>query len=122
MELAFEHVLDIQEGDMISVLKPVILHHRNSATTTLSETDAMQVDSENVDIPPLPRFLSMCVTYTTTPADLRLAIHEHLREGEDVVCILEIMHEWISTWVSRDDLMAQTNISKVPYLPSLNKV
>jgi hypothetical protein len=101
IQLALEHVLDIPESDVISTLKSVISHHRDGRTVS-SSGDSMRVDSGCVDIPALPTFLSSCVGYTTSPAALRLAIHEHLRDGDDLICVLEVMEGWTSAWVSKD--------------------
>jgi hypothetical protein len=116
-------VLDIPESDIMLALKFVVTHHRNIGS---SNEDTMQFDSDRV-IPALPSFLSSCVTYATSPAALRLAIHEHLPEGEGIVCVLEVIEDWISRLVSSGDALLPTKKASMhtdgsKALPPLTKV
>ena len=89
-----------------------------------SGVDTMQVDSGPDDIPALPVFLSSSVAYTMSPAALRLAINEHLREGDDLACVLEVFEGWISVWLSKEDALfpSKTASNNDQDLPPLAKV
>jgi hypothetical protein len=110
-----EHVLDIPENDVILALKVVVSQHRNmNDGVSLS----MQVDADTDTQPPtLPHFLSACVKYAMSPAALRLALHDHLREGEDIVCILEVIESWLSEHAA--SLSTPTSDDTLPPLPKV---
>lgn len=98
MALAFSNVLDITESEIISALQCLVDHSRRHGASTADDSNAMQVDSIPPDMPSIPIFLSSCVSYTTSPAALRQAIHQHLSKAEDLVCVLNIIEQWISQW------------------------
>ena len=107
-----EHVLDIPENDVIMALKVVVSQHRNN------NDGSMQVDADTDTGPPtLPHFLSACVKYAMSPAALRLALHDHLREGEDIVCVLEVIESWISEHAA--SLPTPTSDDTLPPLPKV---
>lgn len=58
----------------------------------------MQVDSTASDLPALPHFLSACICYSTSPAALRMAICQHMRQAEDVLCVVQVLDDWITKW------------------------
>lgn len=106
--MAFNTVLDISEEEIVSVLQSVISHHKKN----VSQDDAMQVDSTLSNIPSLPTFLSLCISYTTSPATLRLAIRKYLPDAEDIFCVLEILDGWIEKWSSVTLKLLPTDVSK----------
>ena len=133
IELALGHVRDVTEDDLMSTLQHVVSHHRSRA----SDGDAMQVDevgtgtgSMDTGVPTIPTFLSWCVTYKTSPSTLRMAIRKHLQDADDLVCLLEVIEGWISTWGARDVEMLpssppkkkQDKVTLTGELPPLIKV
>jgi hypothetical protein len=58
--------------------------------------DAMEVDPPPLGaIPKLSTFLNACVRYQTSPATLRAAMHQYLKQPEDVVAVLEVLDGWL---------------------------
>jgi hypothetical protein len=108
MELALKNVQDVSEADVMQVLKAVVTHHRDSE----ADANAMQIDSVPTDIPPLPNFLLLCVSYKMSPRAMQLAMRQHLRDAADIVCVLEVLENWLSVWGTKD----------VPLLPDENNV
>ncbi|KAJ7349092.1 hypothetical protein DFH08DRAFT_697617 [Mycena albidolilacea] len=96
IQLCTTHVTDLAESDLISILQFVVAHSREAS-------DAMEVDSGPSPsssplgtIPSLPSFLSACVRYSTSPAALRAALHQHLPQPEDVLAVLSALDDWVS--------------------------
>jgi hypothetical protein len=109
--MAFNTVLDISEAEIVSILQSVIAHHKKSAPR---DDDTMQVDSNTSNVPSLSTFLSSCVSYTTSPATLRLAIRNYLPDAEDICCVLEVLDEWIIKWNAMTLKLLPKNVSKNP--------
>jgi hypothetical protein len=101
INIALRRVPDITESDLVSTLQFVVSHQQDRMIASPS-ADAMQIDSAAAGIPSLQTFLSSCITYKTSPAPLRLAIHDHLREPNHLVRVLEVIENWISLWVAKD--------------------
>jgi hypothetical protein len=94
---AFTAVLDLPESEIIECLRVVVVYHRQQHSA-----DAMEVDSHPATaIPPLPSFLSLCTTYPTSQKYLLLALRQHLREIEDIMCVAQILDDWVSKWGAR---------------------
>lgn len=76
---------------------------------------AMQIDdSTSSTLPSLPTFLSSCISYTASPAALRVAIRHHLPEADDLVYVLEILEGWIARWNAVALKLFPTTVSKNP--------
>ncbi|KAG6856986.1 hypothetical protein H0H87_011080 [Tephrocybe sp. NHM501043] len=99
IELAFDNVIDLSEGEIIESLQFVVARHRT--TVTPQDGNAMEVDS-TTDVPSVPTFLSLCVSYTTTPPALRLALRRSLKEAEEILPVLRILENWTKQWTKRD--------------------
>lgn len=113
--LAFDTVLDISENDIVSLLHSVIVPHRRTRVAD----DAMEVDSppsqsQSDLIPSLPVFLSSCVSYATSPAPLRLALHQHLSDVEDIIPVLEVLNGWVTEWNAFSLKLVPTMVVKNP--------
>ncbi|KAJ7168244.1 hypothetical protein C8R43DRAFT_144266 [Mycena crocata] len=94
IQLGIDHVIDLPESDLMSILQFVAQRSRNA-----DEADAMDVDAPALGaIPTLPTFLNACVQYQTSAANLRAAIHQNLAQPEDVVAVLEVLDEWVGQW------------------------
>ncbi|KAJ7243378.1 hypothetical protein B0H12DRAFT_1236417 [Mycena haematopus] len=94
IELCTTHVTDLAESDLMFILQFIAEHSRKA-----DGADAMEVDSSPLGvIPTLSSFLNACVRYPTSPAALRAAIHQHLKQPEDMVAVLEILDDWIRRW------------------------
>lgn len=61
----------------------------------------MEVDSVP-DLPTLPSFLGACLAYTTSPAILRSALRHSLKDAEDILAVVKVLHNWIDQWGKRD--------------------
>ena len=72
----------------------------------------MQIDSTTSDLPSLANFLSLCVSYTTSPAPLRLAIRQHLPDTEDLACVLEALSGWVTGAHSMNIELLPTDVVK----------
>ncbi|KAG6916470.1 hypothetical protein DXG01_006664 [Tephrocybe rancida] len=99
IELALEHVIDLSEDELMESLQFVIAKHRTSGVPV--EENAMEVVSV-VDVPSLPTFLSLCVSYTTTVPALRTAMRRSLKEAEDNLAVLRVLENWNKQWTKRD--------------------
>ncbi|KAJ6582836.1 hypothetical protein B0H10DRAFT_897137 [Mycena sp. CBHHK59/15] len=94
IELCMTHVIDLAESDLMFILQFVADHSRKN-----DSEDAMQVDPLALgSVPQLHTFLGACARYQTSPAMLRVAIHQHLTQPEDVVVVLEALEEWVGQW------------------------
>ncbi|KAJ6488497.1 hypothetical protein C8R47DRAFT_1274615 [Mycena vitilis] len=94
IELCTKTVTDLAESDLIYILQLVAEHSRKVAGA-----DAMEVDAPpSGAIPKLPTFLNTCVRYHTSRAALRAALHQHLKQPEDVVAVLEVLDGWVGRW------------------------
>ncbi|KIJ69813.1 hypothetical protein HYDPIDRAFT_178256 [Hydnomerulius pinastri MD-312] len=89
--LALHCVDDISEDEMISSAKFLIDRQRKRE----NNPDAMEVDATVGYVPPLGTYLSACVSYSSTPAAMRLAIRKYLSDAQDLVVILETLESWI---------------------------
>ncbi|RDB20161.1 hypothetical protein Hypma_012958 [Hypsizygus marmoreus] len=101
IELALSNVLDLSEAEILDCLYSVVVKHRQNDIASLNDADAMQVDTVS-DLPSLPAFLSLCVTYSTSPPALRLAIRNSLKEAEDILAVLNVLADWITKWSKRE--------------------
>lgn len=135
MALSDNAVLDIPEVAIISALEHVVSYHRSQSPARTRDTDnadAMQIDSNiaeasPTDIPTLPDFLSYVISYPTSPAPLRLAIHEHLRDTNDLVSVLNVIEGWMDQWSKAPVQLLPlkkkaTSIKSDPEIPPLSKV
>ncbi|KAH7912953.1 hypothetical protein BJ138DRAFT_1003417 [Hygrophoropsis aurantiaca] len=86
--LAFKHVVDISENEMIFVLKSAIALQRDP-------NHLMDVDGKRAPAPPLATYLFTCVSYPTTVASLRLAVRRHLPDAADLVAVFEVLDSWL---------------------------
>lgn len=68
----------------------------------------MEVDSAPADSPTLPEFLTLCLSYPSSPALLRTAIRRCLPDAADIARILETLDVWLGQWAGRE----------VPLMPS----
>lgn len=68
----------------------------------------MEVDSSSADSPTLPEFLTLCLSYPSSPALLRTAIRRCLPDAADIARILETLDVWLGQWAGRE----------VPLMPS----
>lgn len=90
-------MLDLPESEIIECLRVVVVYQRQQHSA-----DAMEVDSHPATtIPPLPSFLSLCTTYPTSQKYLLLALRRHLREIEDIMCVAQVLDDWVSKWGAR---------------------
>ena len=97
MRSTFTTVLDLPESEIIECLRVVVVYHRQQHSA-----DAMEVDSHPATaIPSLPSFLSLCTTYPTSQKYLLLALRQHLREIEDIMCVAQVLDDWVSKWGAR---------------------
>lgn len=97
IRLAFTTVLDLPESEIVECLRVVAVYHREQHSA-----DAMEVDSHPAtSIPSLPSFLSLCTTYPTSQKYLLLALRQHLREIEDIMCVAQVLDDWVSKWGAR---------------------
>ncbi|KIY50665.1 hypothetical protein FISHEDRAFT_71704 [Fistulina hepatica ATCC 64428] len=83
------NVIDVPETELIDALCQVVVYNR--------PTSGAQVDGAPY-VSPLPLFLTLCVSYPTTPAQLRLALRRRLTSAEDVVVILSVLESWIAQY------------------------
>ena len=95
-------MFDLSENDVIEVLKLVITHHRNQNLPNAMQTDPPSPSSEQ---PSLSTYLTTLISYPTSTAPLRLAIRRHLGDVEDVVCLMDIMDEWIEGWAQEEVML-----------------
>ncbi|KAJ7601002.1 hypothetical protein C8J56DRAFT_911837 [Mycena floridula] len=106
IEQAFTTVLDIPEPEIVETLAFVVAHYRQSKSA-----DSMQIDSLP-EIPALSDFLRLCVAYSSSHIPMRLAIRRYLSDGDDLVCILEILGNWMKILEGQEQ----------KYLPSLKSL
>ncbi len=97
MILALKTVVDLSEADIVSLIQVFVSAHGENSE------GAMQVDeSTSVAVPSLPSVLSLCLSYPTSAAALRLAIRQQLRDSKDLTCILQILSGWLDSWCEDD--------------------
>ncbi|PSR73431.1 hypothetical protein PHLCEN_2v10723 [Hermanssonia centrifuga] len=100
MILALKTVVDLSEADVVSLIQVFVSAHCENKP---SSEGAMQVDeSTSVAVPSLPSVLSLCLSYPTSAAALRLAIRQQLRDSKDLTCILQILSGWLDSWCEDD--------------------
>ena len=124
MAQAFHTVSDLPESDILLPLPHIIRSHRHHH---ISPEDAMQVDSTPMhldpDVPPLPTYLALCVSYPTSAAPLRAAIKERLTDAEGLMSVLEVLDQWVEEWAKREELRDRKRSEAVKEdLPPLEKV
>jgi hypothetical protein len=106
------HVLDIPESDIVLLLQAAVSAHRQR------NPNEMHVDStattSGAAIPPLPTVLADCVHHTSSPAALRVAFRQHLRDADDVVCVLYALAAWMTQ-------LEETTAALAPALVDLRK-
>ncbi|KAH0588051.1 hypothetical protein H2248_006781 [Termitomyces sp. 'cryptogamus'] len=114
IELALEQVIDLSEAEILESLQYVVARHRSNVVP--QDDNAMDVDSVT-DVPSLPSFLSLCVSYATTPPALRSAIRRSLKEAEDIYAVLRVLENWIKQWSNRDPRLvpSKKDIVKNPH-------
>ncbi|KAG6900424.1 hypothetical protein C0993_010812 [Termitomyces sp. T159_Od127] len=105
IELALEHVIDLSEAEIMESLQFVVARNHSDVT---QDGNAMEVDSVT-DVPSLPSFLSLCVSYTTTAPALRSAMRRSLKEAEDICAVLKVLENWIKNWSSKDSRLLPSN-------------
>ncbi|KAJ7063545.1 hypothetical protein C8F01DRAFT_1133448 [Mycena amicta] len=117
IQLCTQTVVDLTESDLIFVLRAVI--ERSRATPS---TNAMDIDTLG-SIPSFPSFLNSCVRYRTSSTALRIALHQHLTQPEDVLAVLEIIDKWIVHWRSAEVVVmpSKKNVRKDPFGASVLK-
>lgn len=104
---AFDNVHDLPESDIICILVEVVGSHRLLQD---SDADEIQVDAPS-GVPSLPDLLAMVVGYASSPTMLRLALKHHLTDARDILCILQVLEEWLA-W------QGDTNAAPLPRLGS----
>ncbi|KAG6861980.1 hypothetical protein C0995_009164 [Termitomyces sp. Mi166 len=114
IDLALGHVIDLSEAEIMESLQYVVARHRSNVVP--QDDNAMEVDSVT-DVPSLPSFLSLCVSYTTTPPALRSAIRRSLKDVEDIYVILRVLENWTKQWSNRDSKLmpSKKDIVKNPH-------
>ena len=126
-------MIDLSENDILALLHTAITSHRQQQK---SDPDAMQVDTPPSNALGVSTILSSCVNYPTSLAALRVSIRQHLRDAEDVTCVLEVLDGWLETWCTQSISLLpnatdknprgiptpSTNVTKEACLPSLDKV
>ncbi|KAE9407182.1 hypothetical protein BT96DRAFT_874785 [Gymnopus androsaceus JB14] len=97
--LALTHVTDLQEVDIVECLCFILARHRRTTSS-----NAMQVDSSpSMDEPPTLRaFLNLFLRYNFSAIPLRAAFRRYFSDVDDVVCLLEVLDNWIGQWAGRD--------------------
>ena len=53
-------------------------------------------------LPSVKSFLAHVVDYPTTQATLRVAFHEYFADFDDLMCVLEIVEEWLGASTEKD--------------------
>lgn len=103
IEKALSIVIDFSEMEIMETLAVVVANHKRS---TSSSDDAMQVD---VNIPALPHFLALCVKSPTSSAALRQAIRRYLTDGDSLLCILQVVDSWFTSWAYKEVKLFPSN-------------
>ena len=104
IEVTFDKVQDLTETEIVETLRVVIVYHRQTTSG-----DSMQVDSQNSDpITPLPLYLNLLATYSTSHGPLLLAFRRYLREAEDITAILKVLDIWVSTRTKMEERLLPT--------------
>lgn len=83
--------------DIVECLCFILARHRRGP--------AMQVDSapSMEDEPPTLRaFMNLFLRYNFSGIPLRAAFRRYFSDGDDVVCLLEVLDNWIGQWAGRD--------------------
>jgi len=84
-------VSDLREAEIIDCLRYSVQHTESS------------MDVDGPVPPPLPRFLSLCIRYSSlAPANVRLAVRKYLSDPDDVCRILEILDSWLNAWTVKE--------------------
>ncbi|KAJ7221708.1 hypothetical protein GGX14DRAFT_670888 [Mycena pura] len=96
IEMCTQTVIDLAESDLMLILQTVAEHSRAKGAADAMDVDALPPPLGT--IPELPTFLNACVRYRTSPTALRVAIHQHLVQSEDVLAVLEVLDSWLSHW------------------------
>ncbi|KAH8118420.1 hypothetical protein DFH11DRAFT_1839063 [Phellopilus nigrolimitatus] len=91
-------VIDIPESDLIRTLHIVV--QQNRARSSLEEDDAMAVDQPK--IPATNSFLAYILEYPASPLAWRKALREHFADAEDLVCLLNVLDEWVAIHTAKD--------------------
>ncbi|KAG5648709.1 hypothetical protein DXG03_000056 [Asterophora parasitica] len=95
--LALTNVIDLSEAEIVESIQLVVARHR----AQIQDDDAMEVDSTS-DLPSLPSFLALCISYNTTPPALRSALRVYFKEAEDILAVLKVLEIWLKQWTKRD--------------------
>ena len=77
----------------------------------------MQVDGTPAanEPPPLPVLLAHVVTSPVSAPALRLAIRKHLRDAEDLTCVLQVLVGWLEAWTAQDVALLPIRTTKDPH-------
>ncbi|CUA77897.1 hypothetical protein RSOLAG22IIIB_06849 [Rhizoctonia solani] len=89
---ALQHVPDIPEDEIVATIRDLLisLHPEGTSSPPLLNT------------PPLQNALAHVLAYPTSPTPLRLALRTHLRDGEDLVHVLQILDGWLKRGLQFD--------------------
>ncbi|KAG8763385.1 hypothetical protein FRC12_008572 [Ceratobasidium sp. 428] len=87
---ALQHVPDIPEDEIIATIQDLLI---------LSHTDS---SNPLTNSPTLQNGLAHVLAYPTSPAPLRLALRNHLRDAEDIEHILKIIDAWLKRGLQFD--------------------
>ncbi|KAJ3756420.1 hypothetical protein EV360DRAFT_47995 [Lentinula raphanica] len=110
ISLALTRVPDLREVEIVECLCFVLARHRHALRTT--SLDAMQVDTTpdlNDSTPSLLTFFNLILRYNFSPIPLRAALRRYLSDIDDVVCLLEVLDNWIGQWAGRDARLLPSN-------------
>ena len=104
MTLALKAVNDIPEDHLVSFLSISVTTPRQREKLPLTDDSAMEVDDGPLDSskPTLSAILPLCVTYPTSAPALRLALRTHLSDAAAVTSILEVLAEWLRSYVEEE--------------------
>lgn len=106
--LAFEHVVDLPEND-IMILLHVVINNQDPDTTAM---DVDSAPSASEKVPSLVAFLASCIRYPSSPPTLRAAIRKHISGAEEVTMILSVIENWIDVWATVDQPLLPSKVVK----------
>ena len=106
--LALRRVPDIPENVFVQLLLVVVKNHRKKAAADIESIDADDDDA----YPPLHVFLAACINYPASSVAARTAVREHLKDSEDMFCILEVLVGWLDFWCEEKVVLLQEKKGK----------
>lgn len=90
-------MIDIPEADLLHALHVVVQHHR------ARPEDTMVVDQPAQNsVPSVVSFFAHIVDYPASPLEWRKAIHEEFSDVDDLMCLLQVLDEWVTIWNKRE--------------------